>query len=147
MPSHFIISNLSASKTHNIVLTISTVKITEVAVITRTTLIITFILTSLWPCRLVAPSPLLDVCLKENMTLADRMYNLQLIQDFCKDNLNSCCHFSLEDMLYTSSTIKVLLKPAACLISKGRYSLLHLHKSVYFRTLASVVKLFEFNDN
>ncbi|XP_029001604.1 calmodulin-regulated spectrin-associated protein 2a isoform X2 [Betta splendens] len=50
--------------------------------------------------------PLEDVCLKENMTLADRMYNLQLIQDFCKDNLNSCCHFSLEDMLYASSTIK-----------------------------------------
>uniref|UniRef100_A0A672J7M5 Calmodulin regulated spectrin-associated protein family, member 2a n=1 Tax=Salarias fasciatus TaxID=181472 RepID=A0A672J7M5_SALFA len=52
--------------------------------------------------------PLDDVCLKENMTLADRLYNLQLIQDFCKDNLNSCCHFSLEDMLYASSTIKVL---------------------------------------
>uniref|UniRef100_A0A7N8WYU2 Calmodulin regulated spectrin-associated protein family, member 2a n=1 Tax=Mastacembelus armatus TaxID=205130 RepID=A0A7N8WYU2_9TELE len=50
--------------------------------------------------------PLDDVYLKENMTLADRLYNLQLIQDFCKDNLNSCCHFSLEDMLYASSTIK-----------------------------------------
>ncbi|XP_019954105.2 calmodulin-regulated spectrin-associated protein 2a isoform X7 [Paralichthys olivaceus] len=50
--------------------------------------------------------PLEDVCLKENMTLADRLYNLQLIQDFCKDNLNSCCHFSLEDMLYASSTVK-----------------------------------------
>ncbi|XP_071342054.1 calmodulin-regulated spectrin-associated protein 2a isoform X2 [Trachinotus anak] len=50
--------------------------------------------------------PLDDVCLKENMTLADRLYNLQLIQDFCKDNLNSCCHCSLEDMLYASSTIK-----------------------------------------
>nr|XP_015826229.2 calmodulin-regulated spectrin-associated protein 2a isoform X3 [Nothobranchius furzeri] len=47
-----------------------------------------------------------DVCLKENMTLGERLYNLQLIQDFCKDNLNSCCHFSLEDMLYASSTIK-----------------------------------------
>uniref|UniRef100_A0A8D3DVN0 Calmodulin regulated spectrin-associated protein family, member 2a n=1 Tax=Scophthalmus maximus TaxID=52904 RepID=A0A8D3DVN0_SCOMX len=50
--------------------------------------------------------PLEDVCLKANMTLADRLYNLQLIQDFCKDNLNNCCHFSLEDMLYASSTIK-----------------------------------------
>lgn len=48
-----------------------------------------------------------DVCLKENMTLADRLYNLQLIQEFCKDNLSSCCHFTLEDMLYASSTIKV----------------------------------------
>uniref|UniRef100_UPI0037E8A5E6 calmodulin-regulated spectrin-associated protein 2a n=1 Tax=Semicossyphus pulcher TaxID=241346 RepID=UPI0037E8A5E6 len=50
--------------------------------------------------------PLDDVCLKDNMTLADRLYNVQLIQDFCKDNLSSCCHFSLEDMLYASSTIK-----------------------------------------
>ncbi|XP_054905671.1 calmodulin-regulated spectrin-associated protein 2a isoform X2 [Poeciliopsis prolifica] len=50
--------------------------------------------------------PLDDVCLKENMSLADRLYNLQLIQDFCKDNLNSCCYFSVEDMLYASSTIK-----------------------------------------
>ncbi|XP_058494942.1 calmodulin-regulated spectrin-associated protein 2a isoform X3 [Solea solea] len=50
--------------------------------------------------------PLEDVCLRENMTLADRLYNLQLIQDFCKDNLSSCCPFSLEDMLYASSTVK-----------------------------------------
>ncbi|XP_054645287.1 calmodulin-regulated spectrin-associated protein 2a isoform X3 [Dunckerocampus dactyliophorus] len=50
--------------------------------------------------------PLDDVCLKENMTLADRLYNVQLIQDFCRDNLDSCCHFSVEDMLYASSTIK-----------------------------------------
>lgn len=57
---------------------------------------------------IMVPSVLSDVCLKENMTLADKLYNLQLIQDFCKDNLNSCCHFSLEDMLYASSTIKVL---------------------------------------
>ncbi|XP_061831985.1 calmodulin-regulated spectrin-associated protein 2a isoform X4 [Nerophis lumbriciformis] len=50
--------------------------------------------------------PLDDVCLKENMTLADRLYNVQLIQDFCRDNLDDCCHFSLEDMLYASSTLK-----------------------------------------
>lgn len=56
----------------------------------------------------MAPSALSDVCLKENMTLADRLYNLQLIQEFCRENLSSCCHFSLEDMLYASSTIKVL---------------------------------------
>lgn len=64
--------------------------------------------TSLHPLYLTAPSSHPDVCLKENMTLADRLYNLQLIQDFCKDNLNGCCHFTLEDMLYASSTIKVL---------------------------------------
>ncbi|XP_030640012.1 calmodulin-regulated spectrin-associated protein 2a [Chanos chanos] len=47
-----------------------------------------------------------DICLKETMSLADSLYNLQLIQEFCKENLTGCCHFSLEDMLYASSTIK-----------------------------------------
>lgn len=56
----------------------------------------------------MAPPAFTDVCLKESMTLADRLYNLQLIQEFCKENLGGCCHFSLEDMLYASSTIKVL---------------------------------------
>ncbi|XP_057696789.1 calmodulin-regulated spectrin-associated protein 2a isoform X2 [Corythoichthys intestinalis] len=50
--------------------------------------------------------PIDDVCLKPNMTLADRLSNLQLIQGFCRDNLEGCCHFSLEDMLYASSTLK-----------------------------------------
>ncbi|KAJ8409479.1 hypothetical protein AAFF_G00228800 [Aldrovandia affinis] len=47
-----------------------------------------------------------DVCLKETMSLADSLYNLQLIQEFCLENLNHCCHFTLEDMLYASSSIK-----------------------------------------
>ncbi|KAB5559421.1 hypothetical protein PHYPO_G00028840 [Pangasianodon hypophthalmus] len=47
-----------------------------------------------------------DVCLKESMSLADSLYNLQLVQDFCREHLNRCCHFSLEDMLYASSSIK-----------------------------------------
>ncbi|XP_036409719.1 calmodulin-regulated spectrin-associated protein 2-like isoform X1 [Megalops cyprinoides] len=47
-----------------------------------------------------------DICLKETMSLADSLYNLQLIQEFCAENLNDCCHFTLEDMLYTSSSIK-----------------------------------------
>ncbi|XP_037105867.1 calmodulin-regulated spectrin-associated protein 2a isoform X1 [Syngnathus acus] len=50
--------------------------------------------------------PLSDVCLKQNMTLADRLYNLQLVQNFCSDNLEGCCHFSLEDMLYAPSSLK-----------------------------------------
>uniref|UniRef100_A0A8C5F3J7 Calmodulin regulated spectrin-associated protein family, member 2a n=1 Tax=Gadus morhua TaxID=8049 RepID=A0A8C5F3J7_GADMO len=52
------------------------------------------------------PCPHPDVSLKENMTLADSLYNLQLIRDFCRDHLDGCCHFTLEDMLYASSTIK-----------------------------------------
>ncbi|XP_066547719.1 calmodulin-regulated spectrin-associated protein 2a isoform X3 [Amia ocellicauda] len=47
-----------------------------------------------------------DICLKETMSLADSLYNLQLIQEFCQENLNRCCHFTLEDMLYASSSIK-----------------------------------------
>ncbi|KAK2822319.1 hypothetical protein Q5P01_022384 [Channa striata] len=47
-----------------------------------------------------------DICLKETMSLADSLYNLQLVQDFCRNNLNHCCHFSLEDMLYTHASIK-----------------------------------------
>ncbi|KAI5615347.1 calmodulin-regulated spectrin-associated protein 2-like isoform X4, partial [Silurus asotus] len=65
-------------------------------------------------CALVAllhfycpnPVPLEDICLKEAMSLADSLYNLQLIQHFCRENLNNCCHFTLEDMLYASSCIK-----------------------------------------
>ncbi|XP_062411442.1 calmodulin-regulated spectrin-associated protein 2a isoform X2 [Sardina pilchardus] len=47
-----------------------------------------------------------DICLKESMSLADSLSNLQLVQEFCKENLNRCCNFSLEDMLYASSSIK-----------------------------------------
>ncbi|KAJ8270298.1 hypothetical protein GJAV_G00112680 [Gymnothorax javanicus] len=47
-----------------------------------------------------------DVCLKEVMSLADSLYNLQLIKQFCQEDLNHCCHFTLEDMLYASSSIK-----------------------------------------
>uniref|UniRef100_A0A8C0S318 Calmodulin regulated spectrin associated protein family member 2 n=2 Tax=Canis lupus familiaris TaxID=9615 RepID=A0A8C0S318_CANLF len=47
-----------------------------------------------------------DICLKETMSLADSLYNLQLIQEFCQEYLNQCCHFTLEDMLYAASSIK-----------------------------------------
>uniref|UniRef100_A0A8C7WQA6 Calmodulin regulated spectrin-associated protein family, member 2b n=1 Tax=Oryzias sinensis TaxID=183150 RepID=A0A8C7WQA6_9TELE len=47
-----------------------------------------------------------DICLKETMSLADSLYNLQLVQEFCRNNLNHCCHFSLEDMLYAHPSIK-----------------------------------------
>ncbi|XP_061588135.1 calmodulin-regulated spectrin-associated protein 2 isoform X2 [Cololabis saira] len=47
-----------------------------------------------------------DICLKETMSLADSLYNLQLVQEFCRNNLNHCCHFSLEDMLYAHASVK-----------------------------------------
>uniref|UniRef100_A0A8C7CQF5 Calmodulin regulated spectrin-associated protein family, member 2a n=1 Tax=Oncorhynchus kisutch TaxID=8019 RepID=A0A8C7CQF5_ONCKI len=47
-----------------------------------------------------------DICLKESMSLVDSLYNLQLVQEFCQQHLNRCCHFSLEDMVYASSSVK-----------------------------------------
>ncbi|XP_014387842.1 PREDICTED: calmodulin-regulated spectrin-associated protein 2 [Myotis brandtii] len=53
-----------------------------------------------------------DICLKETMSLADSLYNLQLVQEFCQEHLTQCCHFSLEDMLYAAASIKVRPPPA-----------------------------------
>ncbi|CDQ92605.1 unnamed protein product [Oncorhynchus mykiss] len=47
-----------------------------------------------------------DICLKKSMSLVDSLYNLQLVQEFCQQHLNRCCHFSLEDMVYASSSVK-----------------------------------------
>lgn len=58
--------------------------------------------------------PHADICVKETMSLADSLYNLQLIQDFCRENLNNCCHFTLEDMFYASSCFKVRRNDCVC---------------------------------
>ncbi|XP_072561297.1 calmodulin-regulated spectrin-associated protein 3 isoform X3 [Paramormyrops kingsleyae] len=42
-----------------------------------------------------------DLCLKDAMSVADSLYNLQLIRDFCDGCLHSCCPLALEDLLYT----------------------------------------------
>ncbi|XP_041839785.1 calmodulin-regulated spectrin-associated protein 3-like isoform X2 [Melanotaenia boesemani] len=44
--------------------------------------------------------PLEDVCLKDTMSVADSVYNLQLIKEFCESNLQSCCPLAVEDLLY-----------------------------------------------
>nr|XP_046228843.1 calmodulin-regulated spectrin-associated protein 3-like [Scatophagus argus] len=44
--------------------------------------------------------PLEDVCLKDTMSVADSLYNLQLITEFCESSLQSCCPLALEDLLY-----------------------------------------------
>ncbi|XP_068177878.1 calmodulin-regulated spectrin-associated protein 3 [Antennarius striatus] len=44
--------------------------------------------------------PLEDVCLKDTMSVADSLYNLQLIKEFCGSNLRSCCPLAVEDLLY-----------------------------------------------
>nr|XP_040045777.1 calmodulin-regulated spectrin-associated protein 3 isoform X2 [Gasterosteus aculeatus aculeatus] len=50
-----------------------------------------------------------DVCMKESMSVADSLYNLHFIHEFCDSCLKSCCHLSLEDMLYTPQELQVNL--------------------------------------
>lgn len=66
-----------------------------------------YVLSKLTPSHCLALFLFEDICLKETMSLADSLYNLQLIQEFCQEYLNQCCHFTLEDMLYAASSIKV----------------------------------------
>ncbi|TTE81767.1 Calmodulin-regulated spectrin-associated protein 3 [Bagarius yarrelli] len=51
--------------------------------------------------------PLEEVCLKDTMSVADSLYNLQLIKEFCKDNLQGCCPLELEDLLYAPPTLQI----------------------------------------
>ncbi|XP_020787464.2 calmodulin-regulated spectrin-associated protein 3 isoform X1 [Boleophthalmus pectinirostris] len=48
-----------------------------------------------------------DVCMKESMSVADSVYNLQFILEFCDSCLKSCCHLTLEDMLYMPQELQV----------------------------------------
>ncbi|XP_077574663.1 calmodulin-regulated spectrin-associated protein 3-like [Stigmatopora nigra] len=48
-----------------------------------------------------------DVCLKDTMSVADSLYNLQLIQEFCQSHLQSCCFLPLEDLLYAPPLLHV----------------------------------------
>ncbi|XP_030263144.1 calmodulin-regulated spectrin-associated protein 3 isoform X1 [Sparus aurata] len=50
-----------------------------------------------------------DVCMKESMSAADSLYNLQFIREFCDSCLKSCCHLALEDMLYTPQELQLNL--------------------------------------
>ncbi|XP_077382867.1 calmodulin-regulated spectrin-associated protein 3 isoform X2 [Festucalex cinctus] len=48
-----------------------------------------------------------DVCMKETMSAADSLYNLQVIREFCNSCLKSCCHLALEDVLYTPEELRL----------------------------------------
>lgn len=48
-----------------------------------------------------------DVCMKDCMSVTDSVYNLQLILEFCDSCLKSCCHLTLEDMLYMPQELQV----------------------------------------
>ncbi|XP_077069656.1 calmodulin-regulated spectrin-associated protein 3 isoform X6 [Siphateles boraxobius] len=47
-----------------------------------------------------------DVCMKDSMSVADSLYNLQLILEFCDSCLKSCCPLVLEDLLYSPAKLK-----------------------------------------
>uniref|UniRef100_A0A8C1KPE5 Calmodulin regulated spectrin-associated protein family, member 3 n=1 Tax=Cyprinus carpio TaxID=7962 RepID=A0A8C1KPE5_CYPCA len=47
-----------------------------------------------------------DACMKDSMSVADSLYNLQLIREFCDSCLKSCCPLELEDMLYSPAELK-----------------------------------------
>ncbi|XP_073713075.1 calmodulin-regulated spectrin-associated protein 3 isoform X1 [Misgurnus anguillicaudatus] len=48
-----------------------------------------------------------DVCMKESMSAADSLYNLQLIREFCDSCLKNCCPLVLEDLLYSPPELKM----------------------------------------
>lgn len=45
--------------------------------------------------------------MKDSMSVADSLFNLQFIREFCDSCLKSCCHVTLEDMLYTPQELQV----------------------------------------
>ncbi|XP_060037598.1 calmodulin-regulated spectrin-associated protein 3 isoform X2 [Erinaceus europaeus] len=50
-----------------------------------------------------------EVCLKDPMSVADSLYNLQLVQDFCASRLPRGCPLALEDLLYVPPPLKINL--------------------------------------
>ncbi|TRY66027.1 hypothetical protein DNTS_014112 [Danionella cerebrum] len=47
-----------------------------------------------------------DACMKDSVSLADNVFNLQLIREFCDSCLKSCCHLVLEDLLYSPEELQ-----------------------------------------
>ncbi|XP_027622090.1 calmodulin-regulated spectrin-associated protein 1 [Tupaia chinensis] len=47
-----------------------------------------------------------DICLKEAMSTADRLYNVRLLREFSSEYLNKCFHLALEDMLCAPPVLK-----------------------------------------
>ncbi|ESO99189.1 hypothetical protein LOTGIDRAFT_142008 [Lottia gigantea] len=74
-----------------------------------------------------------DICMKENVGIADSLYNLRLVRTFCEKHLPSkCFHFTYEDLLYSTNKMReniiVLLaelfywfelNPASCVQRSG----------------------------
>ncbi|KAM4662651.1 calmodulin-regulated spectrin-associated protein 1 isoform 2-T2 [Discoglossus pictus] len=47
-----------------------------------------------------------DICLKEVTSIADSVYNIQILKEFANEYLNKCFYLTLEDMLYSSLVLK-----------------------------------------
>ncbi|CAH2316763.1 calmodulin-regulated spectrin-associated 1 [Pelobates cultripes] len=47
-----------------------------------------------------------DICLKEITSIADSLYNIQLLREFSNEYLNKCFYLSMEDMLYSPIVLK-----------------------------------------
>ncbi|XP_053320366.1 calmodulin-regulated spectrin-associated protein 3 [Spea bombifrons] len=50
-----------------------------------------------------------DVCLKDTMSVADSLYNLQILREFYTQHLPPLCPLSLEDLLYVPTALRVNL--------------------------------------
>lgn len=48
-----------------------------------------------------------DICLKEVPSIADSVYNIQLLKEFSNEYLNKCFYLQPEDMLYSAPVLKV----------------------------------------
>lgn len=49
----------------------------------------------------------LDICLKEVPSIADSLYNIQLLREFANEYLNKSFYLTTEDMLYSPLVLKV----------------------------------------
>ncbi|XP_032395351.1 calmodulin-regulated spectrin-associated protein 1a isoform X5 [Etheostoma spectabile] len=47
-----------------------------------------------------------DICLKEVPSIADCVYNIQLLQEFCNEYLDKCFYLKPEDILYSPPVLK-----------------------------------------
>lgn len=48
-----------------------------------------------------------DICLKEVPSIADSVYNIQLLREFSNEYLNKCFYLNPEDVLYSPPVLKV----------------------------------------
>ena len=48
-----------------------------------------------------------DICLKENIGIADSLHNLRLVKKFCQERVpGQCFHMTYEDFLYTHNNLR-----------------------------------------